>query len=98
MSKTNATCKQSLQVQTYACEGPLPVHDKIKASDEHEAARIFRERHGFRPMYVGDRETVGSCEVCGLTLFDGDNYAEDDEGVMWCEDDASCAKRSGGTR
>lgn len=81
---------------TFECEGHKYIADDIEATDAHEAARLFKEKHGIAPEAVDDFVVMGACEVCGETLFDGDKYVEDSEGVMWHEPECELRKHTGG--
>lgn len=65
----------------FECSGTRLIDDEIEAADEREAANAFRQKHGVYPSSVGDRDVVGSCEVSGKVILDGDAYVVDADGV-----------------
>ena len=45
-----------------------------------------RKWHGLRIEAIDNKYVAGVCESCGTPLFDGDDYAYDDEGIIWCRE------------
>jgi hypothetical protein len=63
---------------------------KVEAETLHEAAIKFKDQ--FPNEHAIDfydfkesksHEVLGKCEHSGLSIFEGDDYSYDNEGVMW---------------
>lgn len=73
-------------------------HITIEAKDKYYADRIFSEHHqnlgdpksyteiecsGGATIVGQTHEVIGYCEISGKSIFEGDDFGHDDEGVMW---------------
>ncbi|WP_262246973.1 hypothetical protein [Parapedobacter soli] len=73
-------------------------HITIEAKDKYDADRIFAEHHqnlgdpkSYTEIETSDEvnivgqsyEVIGYCEISGKSIFEGDDFGFDDEGVMW---------------
>ena len=65
--------------------GPHPSSNTLAALDaiiaEAERAGKPSEPAAVRPE---TGKPLGCCEVCGVMIFDGDDYQSDDEGILLC--------------
>ena len=65
----------------------------IEAENLREANKIMEERNSlvtttnfYDCKESKDHEVIGHCEVSGLSIFEGDEYLHDKEGVMWLKE------------
>ena len=60
------------------------IDEEVKARNRIEAAKMFAfkyPKHNFD--HVGDDMIIGWCENSEIPIFEGDEYHEDENGIMW---------------
>lgn len=76
-------------MEEFVIEGSIHQHKsvKIKAKDRDSAVKKFKKRFtNYDVESCNDKYAVGTCENTGKTIFEGDDYYSDSEGIMWLKE------------
>jgi len=68
-------------VKRYHCIGPVETHQHSFADTPEVAAELFRQEHGVLPATVDGRDVAGSCDGCGVVLFEARHTRATNDGV-----------------